>query len=121
MDKGQLAHLLIGEQSSEAFLAALIFGLIGLLASLFVQLIKSHRKIADTGGFSLIRWLQDNYARIILSFLIILVGAAKGELVSQHFGDWGCLGLGFMTDKAIEALLKIKTNFKFSLPNKKDE
>lgn len=114
MDKETILSLFIGGQSFEQFLVAFGFGLLGLLGSLLVQLVKSNKKIKTSGGFSLARWVQDNWIRTALSILIILVGAARGEMVTQHFGDWGPLGLGFMTDKVIEALIKVKGTFSLS-------
>lgn len=114
MDRGQLAALLIDGQSIEQFTAAIIMGLVGLIASLLLQIFKSSKKIRTNGGFRIARWLQDNWVRVLFSLLIIVVGAAKGELVSKHCGDWGPVGLGFMTDKVIEALTKLKGTFNFT-------
>lgn len=114
MDRDNLTTLLIDGQTTEQFTVNLVLGLIGLIGSLLVQLIRSWDTIKSTGGFSIIRWLQDNYFRVLLSILIILVGAARFELVTNHFGDWGAMGLGFMTDKVIEGLLKLKKSLKLN-------
>jgi hypothetical protein len=111
MNKGELESILLDGQSSEQFIAAVILGLIGLLGSIFLQLFKSKKKIKESGGFRLGTWIKDNFARVSLSLLIIIIGAAKGKLVTDHFGDWGPIGLGFMTDKVIESLSKLKGSF----------
>lgn len=114
MDRDALKGLLLDGQSTEQFTASLILGFIGLVGSLLFQLLKSRDKINARGGFRLGHWWMDNWTRVCVSILIITVGAAKGGLVTEHFGDWGAMGLGFMTDKAIEALLKLKSSFNFS-------
>ena len=108
---GAFLQSFLGEQTLVQFSVQLTWGLIGLIGSILIQILKSKSKIKQNGGFRLGHWLDDNLIRLLISFLIIFVGSVRGDLVVNQFGEYGCMGLGFMTDKAIEALLKLDFSF----------
>jgi hypothetical protein len=111
---GKIIGILLGDRSKEEYIGLVIFALIGLVASALIEIVRARKKIKARGGFSLKIWLYDNWARILLSILVILIGVLYGPEIGKSIGitlevgNKAALVTGFMTDKIIEALVTIK-------------
>lgn len=111
INKDSLISNVLNGQSTEMYISLIIFAIIGLLISVFIELIRARKKIIAKGGFSLPIWFSDNWSRCVLSILIIFVGVFFSPEIGSFFGldmivgNKGALFAGFMTDKVIEALL----------------
>ncbi len=85
------------------------FGFVGLISSILVELIRHKNVVKSKGGFSIGYWFQDNFARVLLSIIIIIVGVLySDDLVGVGVGNKGALVLGFCTDKIIETIISLK-------------
>ncbi len=108
-----VCHVLNG-QTKEQYISLLIFGFLGLLVSILVELLRAKNKIKEKGGFSFAIWFTDNWARTLLSILVIVIGVlyapdlGKGFGLDLQVGNKGALITGFMTDKLIEALISLQ-------------
>lgn len=107
MNKDSLKIYFLNGESSEEFVATFIWALIGLLFSMFIELIAS-TKIKRTGGFVFGFWLKDNIIRMIVSLFAIFIGSAFGDMITGQIPNVAALLIGFFTDKSIEALIKFK-------------
>lgn len=111
INKDSLISDVLNGQSKEQYLSLLICGAIGLIASLLVELIRHKDDIKTSGGFSFAYYLRDNFARMLLSIIIITVGVLYSkDLVGIEVGNKGALAVGFMTDKIIEMIISLKLN-----------
>jgi len=109
MNKDTLMSSLLNGQSIEIFTASLIWGLIGLIISLLLEIIRGSESIKRKGGFRFITWLQNNFVRMLASIMLILVGSIFGEMITGEIPIWASALIGFVTDKVIEALIKFKS------------
>lgn len=107
MNKDSLQVYLLNGISIESFYASFVWGIIGFIASMILELIASS-KIKKTGGFSFNFWIKDNFFRVIVSFIIILIGSTFGTQITGQLQNWSSLIIGFITDKLIEGLIKFK-------------
>jgi hypothetical protein len=110
MDKELLKSNILNGETSEQFVSLLIWGLIGFLFSILIELGRHKDKIQKLGGFSLGYWLKDNIIRFILSILTIIIGSLfSNELIGKNMNNWSAFLTGLVTDKIIEALSKYKS------------
>lgn len=122
IDKKDLCNNLLNGKTKEEYLVLVICAIIGLIASLLVELIRHKNDIKKKGGFSFIYWLQDNWSRMLLSVIIILIGVLyTQDLVGIEVGNKGALVMGFCTDKIIETIVSLKlTNVLSNLTKTKE-
>lgn len=113
MNKDSVLKNLFNGQSMDVVIPLFIWGLIGLLFSAIVDLLRNHTKIERTGGFSWAFWLGDNSLRFILSLLAVFIGSVFNDKLLGISGNIGALLVGFCTDKLIEALVKFKDKINF--------
>ena len=111
MDKTELLSTLLNGQTKEQYISFLIYGILGFIASILVQLIKSRKKIKEKGGFSFSYWFLDNWLRGVLSLLCIFIGVLYAPEIGNFVGmnlelsNKGALITGFFTDKIVEVLV----------------
>jgi hypothetical protein len=112
------SHILNGE-TSEQFTALLIWGLLGLILSTLLEMIRHKSKIKIKGGFNFIFWIKDNAIRLIVSLIAVIIGVSfSKDLIGIEVSNLGAISAGFCTDKIIEALIKFKSLTKISIWNK---
>lgn len=110
MNKELLKFNILNGEADEQFVSLLIWGLIGFLFSILIELSRHKEKIKKLGGFSFTYWLQDNIIRFILSILTIIIGSLfSNELIGKNMNNWSAFLTGLVTDKIIEALNKYKS------------
>lgn len=97
-------------QNINDFIPLLIWGLIGLTLSIFVDILRNKEKIKRTGGFNLAYWIKDNSVRFIVSLITVLIGCIFSDDLLGITGNLGALMAGFITDKIIEMLVKFRNN-----------
>lgn len=121
INKDSLYTSIIGSYSKEEYISLLLYGFIGLLGSILVELIRHKKNIKSNGGFNTAYWVADNFYRLLLSVLVIVIGVLyTQDLVGMSVGNKGAVVLGFCTDKIIETLVSLKlTNILTSLKSKK--
>lgn len=109
INKDSLLSDVLNGQSKEQYLSLLICGAIGLIASLLVEVIRHKDDIKKSGGFNIAYYLRDNFARMLLSIIIITIGVLYSkDLVGIDIGNKGALVTGFCTDKIIETIVSLK-------------
>lgn len=112
INKDSLCNAVFNGQSKETYISLLIYASIGLLMSVLVELIKGRKNIKEKGGFSILYWGENNWDRILLSILAIIVGVNFTEdLINIQVSNLGALTMGFVTDKIVEALITFKDKF----------
>lgn len=88
-----------------AFLLYLLFyaGL-GIIASLFFHY-KNRTVVTNPQKFNLVYWFRDNYKRLILNLILILVALRFTEQITGfHQGGFSAFFIGFFNDKLAEFL-----------------
>lgn len=108
MNRDTLTHNFLNGQSVEDLLPLLAWGLIGMILSVLLDLIRNKDKIKRTGGFNFSFWFRDNVVRMIISLFIVFIGSVFTEELFQIQGGLGGLAAGFISDKVVEALIKFK-------------
>ena len=109
INSDSLVYSILSGQTKEQYLGLILFGFLGLIASVLVELIRHKSNIKITGGFNLGYWFTDNFARLLLSILIVFVGVLyTQDLVGIEIGNKGALVMGFCTDKIIETIVSLK-------------
>jgi hypothetical protein len=115
MNTTELKLNILNGQSVESFISLLLWGLLGLIASLILEGLRHKDKIKRNGGFSLSFWLKDNLLRCLISIISILVGVSFGEdITGFEIGNKGAFFAGLINDKIVEALIKFKSNINIS-------
>ncbi len=112
MDTSIIVGKLLNGHTTEDFIVYLIFGFVGLVLSLIVEIIRSKNKIKARGGFSFAFWITDNYKvlRVFLSVVSVILGVLFSEqLLGFSINNWGAIIAGFSTDKIVETLFSLKT------------
>jgi len=108
-----LFYKAFGTASREDYVVLISYGILGLLISMLIELIRNKNKIKSQGGFKLTYWFYDNFARILLSIIAIFVGIQfSPELLNLKISNWGALVAGISTDKIIETLVSLKSSSK---------
>lgn len=107
MNKDSLVVNFLGGESLQDFLPMFLWAIIGLVLSMLLELVASS-KIKRTGGFIFSFWLKDNFVRMITSIFIIFIGSVFGSKIVGELSNWGTFTIGFLTDKSIEALIKLR-------------
>ena len=105
-------------QDINVIIPFLIWGYIGLVLSLLVDIVRNKEKIKRLGGFSPSFWFQDNFVRMISSIIVVLVGCLFSEDLLGIKGNLGAFAAGFITDKLIEMLIKFRSNVRLFNKNK---
>lgn len=108
MNKDTLISNVLGGQSIEEFLSLLIWGLLGLIFSISIELVRHNKKIKRTGGFNITFYLKDNLARFISTILAMVVGIIFKDEFFGISDMKGAIIAGLVTDKIIEAISKFK-------------
>lgn len=112
MDTSIIVNNLLNGHTIEDFIVYVIFGFIGLILSLIVEVFRSKNKIKTRGGFSFAFWITDNYKilRVLLSIIAVIIGVLFSEqLLGFSINNWGAIVAGFSTDKIVETLISLKT------------
>lgn len=110
MNTDSIQNNFFNGQDINVIVPFLIWGYIGLVLSVLVDIVRNKEKIKRTGGFNLGFWIQDNLVRVISSILIVLVGVLFSEDLLGIKGNLGAFAAGFITDKVIEMLIKFRSN-----------
>jgi len=110
MDNAILTSNILNGQTKEQFIALLLWGFVGFIFSILIELLRHTKKIKTKGGFNFAFWLKDNTIRFILSVLAIVIGVLfTPDLIGKDIGNFSALLAGLVTDKIIEALTKFKS------------
>lgn len=113
MDKTNITNNVLNGQTPDQFVSLLIWGFVGFIFSIFLELLRHKKKIKTNGGFVLSFWLKDNIIRFILSIMAIVIGVLfTPDLIGKDISNFSALLAGLVTDKIIEALTKIKSIIK---------
>ena len=121
INKDSLINDVLSGQTKEQYITLIIFAFLGLIGSLLVELIRNKEVIKKSGGFSLGYWFTNNFARLLLSIIIVFVGVLYTEdLVGIAIGNKGALVMGFCTDKIIETIISLKLNVLSKLTKSKE-
>lgn len=108
------SHFLNG-QTKASFIAIMLWGLIGFVFSVILDLIRHRDKIKKKGGFSLAYWITDNWLRAVASIMAIFIGSIFSEdLFDTPVSNKGALIAGLVTDKTIEAFMFLKDKINVS-------
>lgn len=110
MNKDTLISSVLGGQSTEEFVSLLIWGIVGLILSISIELVRHNKKIKRTGGFSFVFYLKDNIARFVATILAMVVGIIFKDEFFGISNMKGAIIAGLITDKIIEAISKFKDN-----------
>ena len=109
-NKDSVLNDVFGGESGNKLVALIIFAVIGFVVSLLVDRIKNNRKIKSNGGFSFDYWIRDNWARMILSVIVIILGILfTPQIFGIQISTWGALVAGFCTDTIVAMLLNLDT------------
>lgn len=114
MNKDSLEIYLLNGQPSEEVIASIIWGLIGLVLSLLLEIIRGSQSIKTKGGFRLGIWASNNIARLFASLIVVVIGSVFGRMVTGEIPVWASCLVGFVTDKVIEAFIKFKSTVDIS-------
>lgn len=114
MDKTNLENYFLNGQPLEEVTASALWGLIGLLLSVLIEIIRGSQSIKIKGGFRFGTYLENNIVRIVASIIIVVIGSVFGRMITGEIPVWACCLIGFVTDKVIEALIKFKPNIDIS-------
>ncbi len=110
MNKDSIQNNFLNGQNINDFIPLLMWGLIGLVLSIFVDILRNKEKIKRTGGFNFPFWFRDNAVRTVISLITVLIGCIFSEDLLGITGNLGALMAGFITDKIIEMLIKFRSN-----------
>ena len=109
MDNNILLDTLLNGQTKEGFIALLIYGYLGLIISLLIELMFHSKKIKKTGGFKIRYYFKDNIYRLIISILSVVIGATFTEdIIGVAVSLKGAFILGLASDKVIQWVIKLK-------------
>lgn len=114
MNRDSLQNNFFNGQDLNILVPLLVWGIIGLILSVLVDVLRNKEKIKRTGGFNLIFFIRDNIVRLIVSLLSVLIGVLFNDELFGIEGNLGGLLAGFFSDKIIEALVKFRNNIDLS-------
>ncbi len=109
INKDSIVCAALNGQSNNDFIALLLWALLGVLASLLIELLRNKDKIRKSGGFSPLYWFQNNIVRLLLSIICIIVGLNFGDKFGFEIKTmFGAFAIGLSTDKILEAIVSMK-------------
>lgn len=112
MEKSTLDILLNG-MSLSSFGAYFILGMIGVIVSMLAEILRTNNKCkakGETFTFSLGYWIKDNFIRLVLSMIIVILGVLyTKDLLGIEINSMLALSAGFNSDKLVE-IFKTKIN-----------
>jgi hypothetical protein len=107
----EFATTLLGDQTLSHFAALLFFALFGTAVSLLIQ--ATTRDVSSPATPVYFSWpffFSDNWKRITLGFMLILIALRfTPQLFGMPINEWWALAIGFSLDKVAQAL-KDRTN-----------
>lgn len=110
MNKDTIQANFLNGQTLNDVSPLMLWGIIGFILSVLIDILRNKEKIKRTGGFNLSYWLKDNIVRLLISIIAIFIGCIFTEDLFNIKGNLGGLMAGFMTDKVVEALVKFRSN-----------
>lgn len=105
VQEASFSELILGENITwSMFTVFLLFGLLGLVTSVAIDIYSSGIAGKD---FSFSIFWQDNKWRLLLSLLVIVIAIIFSEqLLEMQMGNWSSFIAGFASDKVIENLMQ---------------
>jgi hypothetical protein len=87
-----------------------LIALLGMVMSMLIQQVKHQNPIKASGGFKWSTWILENWKRVLLNLLGMLVGILFSEqLLGITLTAWAAFLAGYTTDNVIDSLVNKKS------------
>lgn len=91
------------------FVGFLFWSLIGIVFSILMEQYKFYKPIKAAGGFSIIVWFKENWRRLSIAVLAIIIGIVFQEnLTGLPPSNWGSLIAAMAIDSTIDKIANRK-------------